>query len=118
MYGLMPIGDTPRRGGWWYHSDLETRRRWYGGAGGNDTPEGRDRVLAGKERKLAQMREAAFDAKIRPKELFGDKPTTEQHVPIIDGLVNDHEGQFQVNVLNNGAWRTYRMMSRWKCLRW
>ena len=39
MFGLMPIGDTPRRGGWWYHVDLETRRRWYGGSGGGDTPE-------------------------------------------------------------------------------
>ncbi len=46
MYGLMPVGDTPRRGGWWYHTDLETRIRWYGGPiGGGDTPEGRDRVL-------------------------------------------------------------------------
>jgi alpha-galactosidase len=103
MYGLMPIGDTPRRGGWWYHSDLETRSSWYGGSGGNDTPEGRDRVLAGKERKLQQMQEAAFDGTVRPVDLFGDKPTSEQHVPIIDGLVNDHEGQFQVNVLNRGC---------------
>ncbi|MFH1568491.1 MAG: alpha-glucosidase/alpha-galactosidase [Gemmatimonadota bacterium] len=103
MFGLMPVGDTPRRGGWWYTADLETRQRWYGGAGGNDTPAGRDRVLAGKERKLAQMREAAYDAKVRPVDLFGKQRTTEQHVPIIDGLVNDHEGQFQVNVLNRGA---------------
>jgi len=25
LYGLFPIGDTPRTGGWWYHTDLETR---------------------------------------------------------------------------------------------
>ena len=49
------------------------------------------------------MKEAAFDANIRPIDLFGSKKTREQHVPIIDGLVNDNEGQFQVNVLNNGA---------------
>jgi len=35
--------------------------------------------------------------------MFGDKKTSEQHVPIIDGLVNDNEGQFQVNVRNDGA---------------
>ncbi len=29
-YGLMPIGDTPRNGGWWFHADLETKRYWYG----------------------------------------------------------------------------------------
>lgn len=103
MYGLMPVGDTPRRGGWWYHTDLETRQRWYGGKGGNDTPAGRDRVLEGKEKKFEQMKEAAYDEKVRPIDLFGDKMTSEQHVPIIDGLVNDNEGQFQVNVPNNGA---------------
>jgi len=104
MYGLMPVGDTPRRGGWWYHTDLETRKRWYGGpGGGGDTPEGRDRVLKGKEKRFQQMKEAAYDSKIRPVDLFGDKKTSEQHVPIIDGLINDNEGQFQVNVRNNGA---------------
>ena len=104
MYGLMPVGDTPRRGGWWYHTDLETRVRWYGGPiGGGDTPEGRDRVLKGKEERFKQMKEAAYDANIRPIKLFGDRKTSEQHVPIIDGLVNDNEGQFQVNVRNDGA---------------
>ena len=103
MYGLMPIGDTPRRGGWWYHTDLETRKRWYGAAGGGDTPEGRDKILKGKEKKWAQMEEAAYDEKVRPIDLFGDTRTTEQHVPIMDGLVNDNEGQFQVNVPNHGA---------------
>jgi alpha-galactosidase len=104
MFGLMPIGDTPRSGGWWYHTDLETRMRWYGGPiGGGDTPEGRDRILKEKEEKLAQMKEAAYDPKVRPIDLFGDKQTREQHVPIIDALVNDNEGQFQVNVSNNGA---------------
>ncbi len=104
MFGLMPVGDTPRRGGWWYHTDLDTRKRWYGGpGGGGDTPEGRDRILKGKDQKFQQMKEAAYDDKVRPVQLFGDKKTTEQHVPIIDGLVNDHEGQFQVNVPNRGA---------------
>ena len=103
MYGLMPIGDTPRRGGWWFHTDLETRKRWYGGTGGGDTPEGRDRILKGKEKKFQQMKSAAYDEKVRPVDLFGNKKSREQHVPIIDGLVNDNEGQFQVNVPNHGA---------------
>jgi len=103
MYGLMPVGDTPRRGGWWYHTDLDTRKQWYGPGGGGDTPEGRERILKGKEKRYQQMKEAAYDAKIRPIDLFGDKKTSEQHVPIIDGLVNNNEGQFQVNIPNNGA---------------
>ena len=49
------------------------------------------------------MKEAAYDPNIRPVDLFGNRKTSEQHVPIIDGLVNDNEGQFQVNVPNNGA---------------
>jgi alpha-galactosidase len=103
MYGLMPIGDTPRRGGWWYHTDLETRARWFGVGGGGDTPAGRDKILKGKEKKFQQMKEAAFDDAVRPIDLFGDTLTPEAHIPIMDGLVNDNEGQFQVNVANNGA---------------
>ena len=60
-------------------------------------------MLESKDKKFAQMKEAAYDKKVRPVDLFGSKKTHEQHVPIIDGLVNDNEGQFQVNIPNNGA---------------
>ena len=103
MYGLFPIGDTPRQSGWWYSTDLETRARWYGKGGGGDTPEGRDRILKGKEEKYAQMKAAAYDPQVRPVSLFGDTKTTEQHIPIIDALVNNNEYRAQVNVLNFGA---------------
>ena len=49
------------------------------------------------------MKAAAFDADVRPVTLFGDQKTTEQHIPIMDALVNDNEYQAQVNVPNNGA---------------
>ncbi|HQE92170.1 MAG TPA: alpha-glucosidase/alpha-galactosidase [Anaerolineae bacterium] len=103
LYGLFPIGDTPRSGGWWYHTDLETRMRWYGAGGGGDTPAGRDRILREKEEKYAQMKAAAYDPQVRPIDMFGAAKTREQHIPIIDALVNDHEYRAQVNVLNNGA---------------
>jgi len=103
MYGLFPIGDTPRRGGWWYHTDLQTRQRWYGAGGGGDTPEGRDKILKGKEEKYAQMRSAAYDPKVRPIDMFGSTKTTEQHIPIMNALVNNVEYRAQVNVMNNGA---------------
>jgi alpha-galactosidase len=103
MYGLMPIGDTPRRGGWWYHTGLEARKYWYDPNGGKDTPAGRDKVLEGKAKKYEQMKAAAYDEKVRPIDLFGDKMTHEQHIPIMNGLVNNVEGQFQVNMPNNGA---------------
>lgn len=103
LYGLFPIGDTPRRGGWWYHSNLKTRSRWYGAGGGGDTPEGRNRILRDKEEKYEQMKAAAYDSDIRPVTLFGSQKTTEQHIPIIDALVNDNEYRAQVNVMNCGA---------------
>ena len=49
------------------------------------------------------MKEAAFDDAVRPIDLFGDTLTPEAHIPIMDGLINDNESQFQVNVANNGA---------------
>jgi alpha-galactosidase/6-phospho-beta-glucosidase family protein len=49
------------------------------------------------------MKQAAYDEKIRPIDLFGDKMTHEQHIPIMNGLVNNVEGQFQVNIPNNGV---------------
>jgi alpha-galactosidase len=103
MYGLIPIGDTPRSGGWWFHTDLETRKRWYDPSGGGDTPSGRDKILEGKAKKFEQMKQAAYDEKLRPIDLFGDTMTHEQHIPIMNGLVNNIEGQFQVNIPNNGV---------------
>ena len=103
MYGLFPIGDTPRRGGWWYHTDLETRTRWYGSGGGGDTPEGRDLILKGKEEKYVQMKAAAYDAQVRPIALFGSELTSEQHIPIVNALVNNIEYRAQVNIINNGT---------------
>ena len=84
MYGLMPIGDTPRSGGWWYNTDLETRARWFGVGGGGDTPAGRDKILKGQAKKFQQMKEAAFDDAVRPIDLFGDTLTPEAHIPIMD----------------------------------
>jgi alpha-galactosidase len=104
MYGLMPIGDTPRAPrDWWYHTDMEARKYWFDPGGSKDTPTGRDRVLESKAKKFEQMKQAAYDEKIRPIDLFGDKKTHEQHIPIMNGLVNNVEGQFQVNVPNNGV---------------
>ena len=52
MFGFLPIGDTPRFGGsqfissWWYHTDLEIKRRWYGSLGGFDSHIGWNEYLA------------------------------------------------------------------------
>ncbi|GIV77632.1 alpha-glucosidase/alpha-galactosidase [Litorilinea aerophila] len=104
MYGLMPIGDTPRRGGWWYHTDIQTKKYWFGEPwGGPDTELARPLFVANLEKRLAEMTRIANDPKASVIEAFGAEKTREQQVPIIDGLVNDNEGYFQVNVPNKGA---------------
>jgi alpha-galactosidase len=55
------------------------------------------------EKRLAEMTRLANDPKASLVESLGATKTREQQVPIIDALVNDHEGYFQVNVPNNGA---------------
>jgi len=104
MFGLMPIGDTPRRGGWWYHTDMETKLHWWGQPwGGPDTPVARVAYVEGHEKHLADMRRIASDPQASLVEHFGGTKTREQHTMIIDGLANNVEQQVQVNVPNQGA---------------
>jgi alpha-galactosidase len=104
MYGLMPIGDTPRRSGWWYHTDPETKLQWFFPPwGGPDTYGARAVTRESKDKRIARMTEAAYDPDISLVDLFGSARTREQHISIIDGLVNDNEYRAQVNVRNDGA---------------
>jgi len=104
MFGLMPIGDTPRRGGWWYHTDIETKMHWFGQPwGGPDTHLARPLFVKNLEKRIDEMTRLANDPKASLVESLGGEKTREQQVPIIDGLVNNNEGQFQVNVPNYGA---------------
>jgi alpha-galactosidase len=104
MFGLVPIGDTVRRGGWWYHTDIQTKKHWYGEPfGGPDTEIARPIHVEGLEKRIAEMKRLADDPRASLVKAFGSTKTHEQQVPIIDGLVNNNEGQFQVNIPNNGA---------------
>jgi alpha-galactosidase len=104
MYGVFPIGDTVRRGGWWYHTDLATKKHWFGEPfGGPDTDIARPIFVENLEKRLAEMTRLANDSQASLVESLGGEKTREQQVPIIDALVNNNEGQFQVNVPNQGA---------------
>ncbi len=104
LYGRFPIGDTVRRGGWWYHTDLATKKHWFGEPwGGPDTELARPLFVRDLEQRLAEMTRLTNDPKASLVETFGSEKTREQQVPIIDALVNNNEGQFQVNVPNSGA---------------
>jgi alpha-galactosidase len=107
LYGLMPIGDTPRTqpttSNWWYHTDLATKKRWFGEPfGGPDTEIARPFYVANLEKKLREMASAARDASVRVTDVFGTDRTREQHVGIIDALANNVEGRFQINWPNRG----------------
>jgi alpha-galactosidase len=108
-FGLFPIGDTPRFGGsqwvssWWYHTDLETKRRWYGNLGGFDSEIGWQGYLDKLEATLAGIARAAADEASPITEALPPRLSGELIVPMIDALANDRAGVFQVNVPNRGA---------------
>jgi len=105
LFGLMPIGDTPRQArNWWYHHDLAAKKRWFGEPwGGPDTELARPLFVANLERRLAEMTRLAHDPGASLVAAFGCERTREQQVPIIDALVNGNEYQAQVNIPNHGA---------------
>lgn len=104
MYGLMPIGDTPRQAAWWTNTDIETKLRWFGQPwGGPDTELGRPVHVKGLEEKLAQIDATLKDSSAKVADVFGTTRTREQQVPIIDALANGVGGMFQVNVPNAGG---------------
>ena len=106
LYGLMPIGDTPRTqattSNWWYHTDPATKKRWFGEPfGGPDTEIARPFYVANLEKKIREMGEAARDRSRRVTEVFGTDRSREQHVGIIDALAHNVEGRFQINWPNH-----------------
>lgn len=104
LTGLFPIGDTPRRGGWWYHTDLEEKKRWYGEPlGGFDSEIGWAMYLKELEETVGRIHRAAHDPSVKLTETFEPRLTGEQHFPLIDALANDNEVTLQVNVPNRGA---------------
>ena len=102
MVGLFPIGDTPRRGGWWYHSDLETKKRWYGEIGGFDSEIGWAGYLDDLSKRVEHIMKVASDTSISVTEEFPPRKSGEQQLGIIEALTFNKEGIFQVNIPNNG----------------
>lgn len=102
LFGLLPIGDTPRQVGWWYHTDLETKQRWFGRLGGFDSEIGWGQYLENQSRRVREIARAARDESRPVSETFKPVQSREQIVPIINALVNDVEGLFQVNIPNQG----------------
>jgi len=104
-FGLFPIGDTARSGGWNYHIDLETKKRWYGPLGGFDSEIGWARYLENLKKRMHKMFRVYNNQSISVKSVFPPFMSREQHVPIVDSIVNDKESTFQVNIPNKGVIR-------------
>ena len=102
LYGLLPIGDTPRMIGWWYHTDLETKVRWFGHLGGFDSEIGWQQYLDLMSANVIKVENAALDESRPITDTFKAEQGGEQIVPIIDALVNDRPGIYQVNIPNRG----------------
>ena len=102
LFGLMPIGDTPRQVGWWYHTDLATKQRWYGPTGGFDSEIGWGQYLERIGERVRRVEEVALDEDKLVSDTFKPVQSGEQIVPIIDSLVHDVERSFQVNIPNQG----------------
>jgi alpha-galactosidase len=102
-FGLLPVGDATRGGGWWYKIDLETRLHWYGPTGGFGSEVHNAPFIKRHYARLEEIERVANDPARRVTEAFPPLKTREQQVPIIDALTNDVRGEFQVNIPNHGA---------------
>lgn len=102
-YGTFPVGDTTRSGGWKYHYNLETKKKWYGHLGGFDSEIGWETYLSYLNTRLRRLEEIAADPKKSITEEVPPVLSDESVVPVINSIHNDKEAIYQVNVPNNGT---------------
>ncbi|MEM4289026.1 MAG: alpha-glucosidase/alpha-galactosidase [Nitrososphaerota archaeon] len=102
-YGLFPIGDTTRSGGWKYHYNLETKKRWYGRLGGFDSEIGWQTYLSYLQKRIERLEEIASDPQKSITEEVPPVLSDESVVPVINSINSDKEAIYQVNVPNNGV---------------
>jgi alpha-galactosidase len=102
--GLMPIGDASRTfTEWYYHTDFETKRKWYGHIGAFDSEIGWGQYVDRLTKKVADIRAAALDDSIPVTQSLPLTPVRELQIPIMDSITNDTARIIQVNVPNRGA---------------
>ncbi len=108
LFGLMPIGDTPRMMdwpsmyGWLYNETLDAKKHFYSQQGGFDSKEGWQQYLDDLSLNLKKIEEAATDDSKKVSDIFEPKQSDEQIVPIIESLVFDIPRVYQVNIPNKG----------------
>jgi alpha-galactosidase len=103
LYGLFPIGDTPRMGAWWQNASLEAKKRYFSGGGGFDSEIGWGNYLKLIDERVALVDKAASDPSVKATDIFKPVQSGEQIVPSINSIVNDKSAQYQVNIPNKGG---------------
>ena len=104
MFSLLPIGDTVRSASpWWYHLNLETKQRWFGPTGGFDSEIGWPMYLNSLKEVLGGLNLWASNPTIPLTKVYPPVFSGEQHIPLIEAIVNDKETILQLNIPNKGA---------------
>ncbi|GHT99316.1 alpha-glucosidase [Spirochaetia bacterium] len=103
LYGLFPIGDTPRMVAWWHNDSLESKKKYYGAVGGFDSEIGWGQYLELTAERIALVGKAADDPGVKATDIFKPVQSGEQITPIINSIVNDKPAQYQVNIPNRGG---------------
>ncbi|MCS7104278.1 MAG: alpha-glucosidase/alpha-galactosidase [Thermofilaceae archaeon] len=103
VYGLFPVGDSVRGGTWKYHWDLKTKQKWFGPTGGADSEVGWKIYLDWQAKAIEMFKEAIADTKTPLTEILPPKRSHESVAPLIDSLVNDIRGVYQLNIPNQGS---------------
>jgi alpha-galactosidase len=103
LYGLFPIGDTPRSvSPWWFHTDLNEKKKWFP-AGGPDSEIGWTMYLYGLKLRLQQMERLAQNINVPITKELPLEESMESIIPFVDAIVNNHRRRLVINVPNNGA---------------
>jgi len=102
MFGLFPIGDTCTPGGgswpWWYHIDEATEKRWK-----ENPADWWGCYYRYHYDRMEDMFHVAADPSVSVTSFFPPEKSSETNVSIIEALLNDQPGLFQVNIPNRGA---------------
>ncbi|MEM3384642.1 MAG: alpha-glucosidase/alpha-galactosidase [Nitrososphaeria archaeon] len=103
LYGLFPIGDTVRSASpWWFHKDLESKKKWFGPTGGFDSEIGWTLYLNFLKENLERLYYLANNPELKLTDFYPPTFSGEQHVPLIDSILNDKQTILQLNIPNNG----------------
>jgi alpha-galactosidase len=103
IYGLFPIGDTPRFAAWWQNDSLESKKKYFGHFGGFDSEIGWKQYLDVMADHVKEIERTVDSPSTKATDIFKPEQSDEQIVPIINSMLNDKSAVYQVNIPNRGS---------------